>query len=155
MLWILFSAGWLQDEDRSENRKALDVIQWMVGGYEGGKAGYEKTFTIESEQDGTILTWRSKTVSNGTVLFEDLLVFSYDAPRKRLRARQFAFGTVATYDVEAREGKLVLTETEREGGKMKPWRYTIASTEEGFQYQVDIKDNGTYRAYIRHSVRRS
>jgi hypothetical protein len=147
-----------QEEDpAAAHRKALAPLARLAGSFRFARPdGYEKTFENRLENGGTVLLWRSRTVvPGGEVVYEDICVVSYDAAKKRLRARQWAHGWCSTFDVAAQEGgSIVMTEVETEGEKPSPWRYTIDASDDGFRYRVERRAGGEWAPYIGHEVKR-
>jgi hypothetical protein len=119
---------------------------------------YQETFEGRRGVGGTILEVRSTSKAGSMTVFQDLRVFSYDRVEKQLRCRQFAFGAVATYDVEVSTGgqKVVLTEEHFEGGTRAPWRYTYtAISKKGFSYAVHTKRGDVWRPYVSGTLKRA
>jgi len=141
--------------------KPFESIAFLVGTFEGsGKSqmgAYSESLSGRFEVAGTVLTVRSSSKAAGRTVFGDLRVFSHDRFTKRLRCRQFAFGAVATYDIEVDEEgkKVVMTEASYEGGKRAPWRYTFSDiSESGFSYVVQTRNDGGWRPYVSGKLER-
>jgi hypothetical protein len=149
---LMLAALFAQDE----SEKALAPVAKLAGSWSFKKSGYEKAFACGWEAGKTAFAWRSKTTVGDEVVFADLVVFSYDASKKRIRARQWAHGALSLYDVEVEdEGKkLVMVEVETEGAKDAVWRYRIELKEEGFTYWVDQKAGEAWKPYITHALKK-
>lgn len=149
-------AGSQEGEGRKPTtwEKELAPVACFVGSFEGtgtsptGK--YEETMTGEWANNKTAIVVRSKSAMGSTAVFEDLRIFSWDDQKKRIRARQFAMGDLAVYDVEVKDdGKtLVLKETEHEGRRREECRYTIKVIERRFKYVVLAKGRDGFEPYV-------
>lgn len=151
MTLLLIAALLIQDSE-----KELAPVAALAGKYTFTKTGYEKVFTCGWEAGKSAFAWRSKTTVGDEVVFEDLVVFSWDPAKKKIRARQWAHGALSLYDVDVLEEgkKLVMVEVETEGHKEAPWRYRIDLKEDGFTYIVDQKLKDKWVPYITHSVKK-
>ncbi len=148
--------------------EALAPVAFLVGEHRGrGQhpwGAYDETFTGEWINGRTAVLVRSKSVIGGRTVFQDVRVVSYDAKAGRLRARQFAMGDAATYDVRVKkDGTVVWEETAREGGALGPWRYTFtpAKSGGGFSYRVDqrkpdgqLKPDDRWTKYVTGELKR-
>ena len=139
----------------------FDSLAFLIGSFEGaGKSQmgpYEETLTGQLEVGKSILTVRSQSTAVGTTVFEDLRVFSHDASTRKLRARQFAFGGVATYDVTIADDRqsVTLTEAAFEGERRPPWRYVYTDIKtDGFSYRVENKRGDEWSLYVSGSLKR-
>jgi dienelactone hydrolase len=139
----------------------LEPVAFLVGKLTGQgthPAGrYDETLIGEWSLSRTVIVVRSRSVTQGRTVYEDLRVFSYDAARKVIRMRQYAMGDVAVYDVAVEEGgkRIVLREVAHEGNARGEWRYTYrlkSATE--FDYQVDARQGDAWRKHVAGTLRR-
>lgn len=161
LLIVLLACGPAIAPEPPPSAGPFDALSFLVGSFEGdGKSQmgpYTETLTGRMEVGKTILTVRSESKAVGMTVFQDLRVFSYDASTKKLRARQFAFGGVATYDVEVADDdkRVVLTEVAYEGGRRAPWRYVYSAiSKDGFTYRVENKRGDKWSLYVGGTCKR-
>lgn len=153
------AAGSQEDWKPASWEKELAPVACFVGSLAGKGSSpigdYEETMTGEWANNKTVIVVRSKSSMDGTAVFEDVRIFSWDDQKKRIRARQFGMGDLAVYDVDVRDGgrTLVLNETAHEGRQREEWRYTFRLDEAGFRYVVDAKGRGGFAKYVEGSLK--
>ena len=116
----------------------------MIGPYDEKQVG-------EWSVNRTVLTVRTRSEMDGVTVFEDLRIFSYDNQKKRIRMRQFAWGDLAIYDIEVKDGgrTLVFNETAHEGTGRPEWRYTFAVGEGAWSYVTEEKRGAKFGTYVK------
>ena len=141
---------------RAEDPATLDDVSFLVGEFSGkGKhpwGQYDESITAVRALSNSTIELRSKSTMGEQVVFEDLRVFSYDAPNKTLRMRQFSPGLLREYTgTKTESGAIVFTETAREGAANDVWRYTFTPGEKSFSYAVHaraLKDGSEWKPYV-------
>lgn len=149
------------EADRLNLEKELKPISFYVGTFEGESKSplgpYKETITGEWALDKTAIIVQSKCTAFDMIVFEDIRIFTYDRKNKEIRARQFAMGDLAIYDVIIKDKckTILLEETSHEGNIRNEWRYTITVTDKDeFSYVADAKDKDEFKKYVGGSLKR-
>lgn len=155
-------ATWALTQDPrpdGETQNPLAPVAGLVGAFEGKGKGpmgtYRENLTGEWAADGKLLLVRSKSRIASQTVFEDLRVFVLDAESGRIRMHQFTSGTWTAYDVAAGPQSIVMTETQREGLKTDPWRYTYTLGKTGeLRYELHTKTGDQHTLFVSGALKK-
>lgn len=152
-LFVLPAASFQDSRRQSRGfEKQLQPVAFLLGKHEGqgrSRMGpFRETMTASWALGHTAIVLQSGSTAGGTVVFQDMRVFTWDRINSRIRVRQFARGGVCTYTAKVEGGQVILEQEDLEGMKRPEWRYTFKREKDGFSYQVDQQSGAVFRKYV-------